>query len=119
MGVAEKTARMVAAMTTIRTVFGTALSFRHTQRARLRQRSTRRKRVLRPRRIGVLGGGPLVALGENAGMLGALTFFLRHLHEWRTILAGVSPAFRYSALQARRGRRPFQLSRGPELRRGQ
>jgi hypothetical protein len=38
--------RMVAVITTIRTVFGTALSLHHTQRARLRQRPTRRKRVL-------------------------------------------------------------------------
>jgi hypothetical protein len=68
-------------MTTIRTVFGTALSLHHPQRARLRQRPTRRKRVLRPRRIGALGGGMLIARDENFGMLGALTFFLRPLHE--------------------------------------
>jgi hypothetical protein len=42
----------------------------HTQRARLRQRPTRRKRVLRPRRIGVLGGRALIARGEDIRMLG-------------------------------------------------
>ena len=76
-------ARMVTATTTIRSAFGTALSLRHTQRARLRQRPTRRERVLRPRWIGLLEGGALVARGETSGMLGALTFFLRQLHEWR------------------------------------
>ncbi len=60
-------------MTTLRTVFGAALSLHHIQRARLRQRPTRR-RVLRPRRTGVLGGGALIARGEDIGVLGALTF---------------------------------------------
>src|SRR5271155_3543791 len=60
---------MVAAMTTIRTVFGSALSLRHIQSALLRQRPTRRKRVLRPRQIGVPGGGILIARGEDIGML--------------------------------------------------
>src|ERR1700680_1246360 len=110
-------ARMVTATTTIRSAFGTALSLRHTQRARLRQRPTRRERVLRPRWIGLLEGGALVARGETSGMLGALTFFLRQLHEWRATPARASPAFRYRAPPARQGRRPFQLSRGPELRR--
>src|SRR5580692_8762735 len=91
---------MVAAMTTIRTVFGAALSLHHTQRARLRQRPTRRKRVRRPRRIGVLG--ILIARGEDIGMLGALTSFLRQLPEWR---ATARPP-------ARRGRRPRQYAHG-------
>src|SRR6185312_16010134 len=99
--VAEKTARMVAAMTMIRIAVGTALSLHLTQRAGLRQRPTRRRRVPQSRRIRVLRGGILIARGEDTGMLGALTFFLRHLHEWRALLARVSPAFRYSALQAR------------------
>src|SRR5580704_15100469 len=99
-------------MTTIRTAFGSALSLRHIQRARLRQRPTRRERVLRPRRIGVPGGGILIARGENSGMLGALTFFLRQVHEWRATPARGVPAFRYGAPQTRRVRRPFQLSRG-------
>ena len=33
-------------------------------------------------RIGVLERGELVARGENSGMVGVLTFFLRQLHEW-------------------------------------
>jgi hypothetical protein len=62
----------------------------------------------------------LVARDENFGMLGALTFVLRQLlHEWRATPARGLPAFRYGAPQTRRVRRPFQLSRGPELRRGQ
>jgi hypothetical protein len=71
-------------MMTIRTAFGSALSLRHIQRPRLRQRPTQRKGVLRSRRIGVLGGGILIVRGDDIGMLGALTFFLRQLHEWRT-----------------------------------
>src|SRR5260370_15679770 len=93
---------MVAAMTTIRTVFGIALSLHHTQRARLRQRPPRRKRVLRSRRIRVLGGGTLIARGEDIGMLGALTFFLRQLYEWHAIPARGAPASRCAALPPRR-----------------
>src|SRR5271169_165784 len=96
---------MVAAMTTIRIVFGAALSLHHTQRARLRQRPTLRKRVVRSRWVGALGGGALVARGENSGMLGALTFFLRQLHEWRATPARASPAFRYGEPPTRRAHR--------------
>src|SRR5271166_6164633 len=85
---------MVAAMAMIRTVFGTASSLHHTHCARLRQRPTRRKRVLRSRRIGVLGDGILIARGEDIGMLGALTLFLRQLLEWNAIPAAGSPASR-------------------------
>ena len=80
-------------MTTIRTAFGSALSLRHIQSALLRQRPTRRERVLRPRRIGVPGGGILIARGEDIGMLGTLTFFLRQLHEWRATPARGSRHF--------------------------
>jgi hypothetical protein len=81
-------------MTTIRTAFGSALSLRHIQRPRLRQRPNQRKGVLQSRRIGVLGGGILIVRGDDIGMLGALTFFLRQLHEWRATPARGSLAFR-------------------------
>src|SRR5260370_25074157 len=97
---------MVAAMTPIRAVFGIALSLHHTQRARLRQRPTRRKRVLRSRRIGVLGGGIRIARDEDIGMLGALTFFLLQLPEWRPTPARGLPAFRSGGLPVPRGPRP-------------
>src|SRR5260370_18214232 len=96
---------MVGEMTTIRTIFGIALSLHHTQRARLRQRPPRRKRVLRSRRIRVLGGGIRIARDEDIGMLGALTFFLRQLHEWRATPARGLPPFRYGGLPVHRGRR--------------
>src|ERR1700722_20382818 len=96
---------MVAAMTTIRTAFGTALSLRHTKRPRFRQRRTRRKRVLRSRRIALLGGGMLVARDENFGLLAALTFVLRELHEWRATPARGSPASRCVALPPPKARR--------------
>src|SRR5580704_3817820 len=96
---------MVAAMTTIRTIFGIALSLHHTQRARLRQRPTRRKRVLRSRRIGVLEGGIRIARDGDIGMLGALTFFLRQLHEWHATPARASPASRCVAPPPRRAHR--------------
>src|SRR5260370_31546338 len=103
---------MVAAMTPIRAVFGIALSLHHTQRARFRQRPTRRKRVLRSRRIGVIGGGIRIARDEDIGMLGALTFFLRQLHEWNAIPAAGSPASRSATPPARRGRRGHGASAG-------
>src|SRR5271165_1099486 len=68
MFVAQKTARIVAAMTTTRIADGTALSLHPPQRARLRQRPSRQRRVLQSRRISVLRSGPLAARGENIQM---------------------------------------------------
>src|SRR5258707_9786595 len=103
--VAEKTATIAMAITMIRSALGAAWSLNRIQRARLRQRPTRLRRMLQSRRICALGGGKLVARGEDIGMIGALTFFLRQLHEWRAIPARASLAFRYGELPTRQGRR--------------
>jgi hypothetical protein len=43
----------------------------------------------------------LVVRDENFGMLGALTFVLRQLHEWHATTARGSPAFRCGAPRVR------------------
>src|SRR5213078_3668249 len=55
--VAEKTARTVAAMTTIRIADGAAFSLCHAQRARLRQDRNPTKKSVQSRRISVNGNG--------------------------------------------------------------